>query len=49
MNREKESHVVPALIFVVGVVAFGILIYLFLLGADWMINQLFGASGGIPI
>jgi hypothetical protein len=49
MNREKESHVVPALISVVGVVAFGILIYLFLLGADWMINRFLGASGGIPI
>ena len=49
MNRDRESQVVPALVAVVGVVAFGVLVYLLLSGADWLINHLLGATGGTPI
>ena len=49
MNRDGESQVVPALVAVVGVVAFGVLIYLLLWGADWLINRLLGATGGTSL
>jgi hypothetical protein len=49
MNRERESHFVPALVAVVGVVAFAVLVYLLLYGADWLINRLFGSGVGIPL
>ncbi len=49
MNRERESHVVPAIVAVVGVIAFALLIYLLLAGADWLMNRLLGSGGGSPI
>ena len=49
MNRDSESHVFPALVAAVGVVAFTILIYLLVLGADWLINRLLSTGGGTPI
>jgi len=49
MNRDRESQVVPALVAVVGVVAFGVLVYLLLSGIDWLINRLLGATGGTPL
>ena len=49
MDRERESHFVPALVAVVGVVAFAVLVYLLLYGADWLINRLFGLGAGTPI
>ncbi len=49
MNRDRESQVVPALVAVVGVVAFGVLVYLLLSGTDWLINRLLGATGGTPL
>jgi hypothetical protein len=44
MNR--ESRVVPA---VVGVIAFAVLVYLLLAGADWLMNRLLGSGAGVPI
>jgi len=49
MNKERESHVIPAFIAVVGVIAFAVLVYLLLAGADWLINRLFGSGVGTPI
>jgi hypothetical protein len=49
MNRERESHFVPALVAVVGVVAFAVLVYLFLNGALWLISRLFGSGVGTSI
>ena len=48
MNRERESHVVPAVVAVAGVVAFTILVYLLLTGVDWLLNRLLGSSVGTP-
>jgi preprotein translocase subunit SecE len=48
MNTERESHVVPAIVAVVGVVAFAVLVYLFFAGADWLLNRLFGGGIGTP-
>lgn len=48
MNSEKESHVVPAIVAAVGVVAFAILIYLLLAGADWLFNRLLSSGVGTP-
>jgi len=48
MNKERESHFVPALVAVLGVVAFAVLIYLLLYGADWVINRLIGSGVGTP-
>ena len=45
MNRERESHVVPAIVAVVGVVAFGMLVYLLFRGAEWLLGRLFGGAG----
>jgi hypothetical protein len=49
MDRERESHVVPAIVAVVGVVAFTILLYLLITGADWLINRLIGLGAGTNI
>lgn len=49
MSRDRESRVVPAIIAVVGVVAFSVLVYMLLYGADWVINRLFGSGVGTPI
>jgi preprotein translocase subunit SecE len=49
MSRERENHIVPALVAVIGVVAFGVLVYLFLYGADWLLNRLLSSSAGKPI
>jgi len=49
MNKEGESHTIPAIIAVVGIVAFGILVYLFISGLDWLINRIFGSGVGTPI
>ena len=49
MDRERESHVVPTIVAVVGVVAFGILLYLLLAGVDWLINRLFSLGAGTNI
>jgi hypothetical protein len=49
MDRERESHVVPTIVAVVGVIVFGILIYLLLVGVDWLINRLFSLSAGANI
>jgi hypothetical protein len=49
MDRERESHVGPTIVAVVGVVAFAILLYLLLAGADWLINRLFGLGTGTNI
>jgi preprotein translocase subunit SecE len=49
MDRERESHVVPTIVAVVGVVAFAILLYLLLVGADWLINRLLGLGAGTNI
>ena len=49
MDRERESHVVPTLVAVIGVVAFAVLLYLLLAGADWIINRLFDLSAGTNI
>ncbi len=48
MNSERESHLVPALVAVAGVVAFAVLIYLLLTAADWLINRLLGRGVGTP-
>ena len=48
MNKERESHLVPALVAVLGVVAFAVLIYLLLYGANLVINRLTGSSVGTP-
>lgn len=48
MNEERESHVVPALVAVAGIVTFTLLIYLLLVGADWMINRLLSSGTGTP-
>jgi len=49
MSRNRESHVVPAIMAVIGVVAFGIIVYLLLYGADWVLNRLLGTGAGTPI
>ncbi len=49
MNTERESHVVPAIVAVVGVIAFAVLIYMLLSGADWLINRIFGSGVGTTI
>jgi hypothetical protein len=48
MNHERESHVVPAIVAVAGVIAFAILLYLLLAGADWLFNHLFASGVGTP-
>jgi hypothetical protein len=48
MNGERESHVVPALVAVVGVVAFTLLVYLILTGANWLLNQVLNSNVGTP-
>ncbi len=45
MNTERESHVVPALVAIVGVVAFAILVYLFFEGMEWLFTRAFGGTG----
>ncbi len=45
MNTDRESHVVPALVAIVGVVAFGVLIYILFAGVEWLFNRLFGGVG----
>jgi hypothetical protein len=47
MNR--ESRVVPAVVAVVGVIAFAVLVYLLLAGADWLMNRLLGSGAGTPL
>jgi len=49
MDRRKESHVAPTLVAVVGIIAFAVLVYLLLAGADWLINRLLGSGAGTPI
>lgn len=49
MSDERESHAVPAIVAAVGVVAFGVLIYLLLYGADWLLNRLFASGVGTTI
>ena len=49
MDRERESHVVPTIVAVVGVVAFSILLYLLLAGMDWLINRLLSLGAGTNI
>ena len=49
MNRERESHTIPALVAVAGVIAFTILVYLFFAGADSLINQLLCSGVGTTI
>ena len=49
MDRERESHVIPTLVAVIGVFAFAVLLYLLLAGADWIINRLFDLSAGANI
>ena len=48
MNKERESHFVPALVAVLGVIAFAVLIYLLLSGVDLVINRLVGSGVGTP-
>lgn len=48
MNGERESHVFPAVVAVAGVVAFTILVYLLLTGADWLLKRLLGSNVGTP-
>jgi hypothetical protein len=48
MNKERESHFVPALVAVVGVVAFAVLVYLLLYGANFVISRIFGSGVGTP-
>ena len=49
MDRERESHLVPTLVAVIGVVAFAVLLYLLLAGADLIITRLFDLSAGANI
>ncbi|MCX6656019.1 MAG: hypothetical protein NTY03_13020 [Candidatus Bathyarchaeota archaeon] len=49
MDRERKSHVIPAIVAVVGVVAFGIFLYLLLAGVGWLINRLFDLGAGTNI
>jgi hypothetical protein len=49
MNRERESHVVPTLVAVAGVIAFVILIYLLFAGAEWLLNRLLSSGVGTPL
>jgi hypothetical protein len=49
MSSERERHVVPAIVAVIGVIAFGVLVYLLLYGADWVLNRLLGTGAGTPI
>ena len=49
MNRERESHVVPAIVAVIGVIAFAVLVYVLLSGVDWMINRILGSGVGTTI
>jgi hypothetical protein len=49
MDRRRESHVAPALVAVVGVIAFAVLVYLILAGANWLINGLLGSGVGTPL
>jgi preprotein translocase subunit SecE len=49
MDKRRESHIIPALVAVVGIIAFAVLVYLLLAGADWLINRLLGSSAGTPI
>jgi hypothetical protein len=48
MNSERESHVVPAIVAVAGVIAFAVLVYLLLAGANWLFNRLFASGFGTP-
>lgn len=48
MKGERESHVVPSVVAVAGVVTFTILIYLLLTGADWLLKRLLGSNVGTP-
>ncbi|MCX6648344.1 MAG: hypothetical protein NTV61_03015 [Candidatus Bathyarchaeota archaeon] len=48
MNRERESHAVPAIVAVAGVIAFTVLVYILLAGADWLLNRLLGSGAGTP-
>jgi hypothetical protein len=48
MNSERESQVVPAIVAAAGVIAFAILVYLLLTGADWLISRLLGSGVGTP-
>jgi hypothetical protein len=49
MDRRKESHVAPTLVAVVGIIAFAVLVYLLLAGADWLINGLLDSGVGTPL
>jgi len=48
MDGERESQVVPAIVAMVGVVAFAILVYLLLAGANWLLNRLLSSNAGTP-
>ena len=45
MNNERENHVVPALVAVVGVVALAALIYLLFVGVGWLLDRGLGGVG----
>ena len=48
MNSERENHIVPAIVAAAGVIAFAILVYLLLTGANWLISHLLGSVVGTP-
>lgn len=49
MKSERERHIIPTLVAVAGVVAFAVLVYLLLAGAEWLMNRLLGSSVGTPL
>ncbi len=46
MYKERENHLVPAIIALIAVISFTILTYILLVGVNWLTNRIFGLSVG---